>query len=819
MAEVTTNFRDKNYGDLGKNLVSREYLISVYPKIASQILPPENWCWGGQAFGQPFGLLTSLVTPGDTTNRFTPIPFLPAGPTGWKQIIPGLALHNNGALFTWGANFAGYLGINNNSLTFNQASSPMREATSSTNWKTIGFSSNNRAAIKSDGTLWSWGIAAHGELGNNFATPSYFLNPNGPTIARSSPVQEATLSTDWKEVYPATFGHTLAIKNNGTLWATGANYLGQLGINSLEARSNFVQVGTSNQWKKICVTSGSTSSPPGPASSAISLGIQKDGSLWGWGSNFYNYLQINGASTVSWTPRQIFTGVSVPTNVTGDNNTFSGNSFISNTGILYTWGANYGGAVGNNTNSNTYVVSPVREATSSTNWKQICGHNSIGGRFFGIKGDGTLWGWGTENSSGSLGLNQALPQIAPGNIFSRSRSSPVRETTLSTNWKQVTMFGNTVLAIKTDGQLWGWGSNSSGQLGVNDTITRSNPIRIGLESSWAQLSSGVSGGTAVFAIKTDGTLWSWGSNNNGQLGVNDTIVRSTPVQEFTSSTNWSFVSHGYQHVAAIKSDGSLWTWGYNLRGQLARNDSAFSRPTPARESTLSTWSHCACGGDNTYAIKTDGTLWSCGSNYVGALGINSNPLTATTTTSQRTFVQEFTSSTNWKMVQFPNPTSSSGLVSGYSALSPIMALKTDGSLWAWGNNHRYQMAYDGRSLLLTPAREGTNSTWKDISIRTTNYGAFLGIKTNGTLWSFSGGSPVTYDGSWVKLSIAGSDTESNHIIKTDGSLWALGGAQFGSAGTNSGTTNTIPTQVFGSKTNWKYVISAGRCVYGTQSIP
>jgi alpha-tubulin suppressor-like RCC1 family protein len=132
-------------------------------------------------------------------------------------------------------------------------------------------------------------------------------------------------------------------------------------------------------------------------------------------------------------------------------------------------------------------------------------------------------------------------------------------------------------AIKTDGTLWTWGLGSFGRLGTNDTTDRSTPVTtFAGGTNWKQVSSG---GLYTAAIKTDGTLWTWGSNYFGYLGTNDTTDRSTPVTTFAGGTNWKQVSSGNAHTTAIKTDGTLWTWGRNDNGYLGTNDTT-DRSTP-----------------------------------------------------------------------------------------------------------------------------------------------------------------------------------------------------------------------------------------------
>ena len=211
-----------------------------------------------------------------------------------------------------------------------------------------------------------------------------------------------------------------------------------------------------------------------------------------------------------------------------------------------------------------------------------------------------------------------------------------------TDWKQVSGGGSHTVAIKTDGTLWAWGFNGDGALGTNDTTNRNTPITtFAGGNDWKQ----VSGGQFRFsmAIKTDGTLWGWGSGGNGKLGTNDTTNRLTPVTTFDGGTNWKQLSCGDFHTAAIKTDGTLWAWGNGSDGRLGVNDTT-DRSTPVTTFAGGTnWKQIGSGYAHTTAIKTDGTLWTWGRGTSGQLGDNN-------TTNRLTPVTTFAGGTNWKQV-------------------------------------------------------------------------------------------------------------------------------------------------------------------------
>ena len=345
--------------------------------------------------------------------------------------------------------------------------------------------------------------------------------------------------------------------------------------------------------------------------------------LWNWGHNVYGNLGTND-TTQRNTPVTTFAGGTNWNQVdSGDLHTAA----IKTDGTLWMWGRNFEVQLG--TNDLTQRNTPVTTFAGGINWKQVsCG----GGHTAAIKTDGTLWIWGL-NGSAQLGTNDSI-----------SKTTPVTTFAGGTNWKQVSCGGNMTAAVKTDGTLWGWGANTTGQLGTNDTTQRNTPVTtFSGGNNWKQVSCG---GVQIAAIKTDGTLWMWGFNPEGNLGTNDTTQRNTPVTTFSGGTNWKRVSCGGNHTSAIKTDGTLWTWGYSSYGCLGNNDTG-SRYTPITTFAGGVnWKQVDVGTQHTAAIKTDGTLWTWGYSYLGRLGNNTSAFALGTLTPVTTFA----GGTNWKQV-------------------------------------------------------------------------------------------------------------------------------------------------------------------------
>ena len=342
--------------------------------------------------------------------------------------------------------------------------------------------------------LFLWGHNNFGSLGQN------------DTVSRSSPVQVP--GTTWKELtLSATYGGGLATKTDGTLWVWGhASYGSWPGLNqpSNSHLSSPTQIGTDTDW----------ASPRGGGGSAA---IKTDGTLWVWGGAFSGALGNN----TSW-PGGPAVRYSSPLQIPGTWSTATGKFSTGATtmggikpdGTMWTWGRGDIGQLGINKNSER--SSPTQVGTG-TDWDAI-----EMGFYFGLakKTDGTLWGFGM-NSSGQLGQNTTQ---SPGN---HGLSSPVQIP--GTNWARIiTDYGASIAATKTDGTLWTWGAGGA-LLGQNNTVSYSSPTQVGTGDDWpTDKSMGML--VNALAINEGQNLFGWGANNYGQLGLNSKTVYSSPIQ-------------------------------------------------------------------------------------------------------------------------------------------------------------------------------------------------------------------------------------------------------------------------------------------------
>ncbi len=370
-------------------------------------------------------------------------------------------------------------------------------------WETISSAGGNY--------IFMWGDNEQGRYGNN--------TTGGPS-QKSSPVQVAGGDAEWNKIYASTGsaadawgGQCLAAKSLGTLWAWGENEYGELGLNDLTHRSSPVQVpGTT--WAQVSTTSSSPSDPGG------AVAVKTDGTLWTWGDNEYGRLGLN------------------------QNNSQVGSlSSPAQVGSDTTW--------------------------RTTDYSVVCSNRTTAA----IKTDGTLW---------AIGARYGTLQAAP--FPSATRSSPVQIP--GTTWSKISAgSGGSFMATKTDGTAWVWGYSILGALGLNADDTTYSPTQL----------PGTNWGTHIYmgygnaaAVKTDGTLWTWGDNRYGNLGANlpNTTQYSSPIQ--VPGTTWSKTSHySYSTTHALKTDGTLWTWGLNYRGSLGLSGTTGLSPSDVLETRSS----------------------------------------------------------------------------------------------------------------------------------------------------------------------------------------------------------------------------------------
>jgi alpha-tubulin suppressor-like RCC1 family protein len=677
------------------------------------------WAWGSNSLG--------MLGNGSTNNSSIPVQV--SGLSGVTAIAGGglisLALKSDGTVWDWGHNGDGELG---NGSTIN-SSVPVQ--VSGLNGVTaIAAGSLHCLALKSDGTVWTWGYNRYGELGNGTTT-------NSPT-----PLQVIGLSG-----ITAIAGggyHSLFLKSDGTVWACGYNTRGELGNGTTTNSPTPLQV---------IGLSGITAIAGG---GYHSLALKSDGSIWAWGDN------VSGELGTEITPNSAapvhLSGLSGVTTITGGQ---YHSLFLKSEGTVWACGAKNYGQLGNGDIGG--AVNPIQVTNISGAIALAAGayHN------LALRSDGNVWAWG-YNWAGQLG---------DGSIY--IKSIPVQVNGLS-GITAIAAGGDHSQALKSDGSVWGWGDNEVGQVGVpttKDSWRVPSPHQI---SSLNAVIAIAGGDSHSLALKSDGTVWAWGINDDGELGNGSTSNSSVPIQVTGLSGVMAITGGGY-HSLALKSDGTVWAWGYNNYGQLG-NGTTNSSSLPVQVSSLSSITAISAGYWHSLALKSDGTIWAWGYNGDGELG---------------------NGSTNNSSVPI-QVTGLTGVMAitggGYHSL----ALKSDRTVWDWGNNLNDQLGNGTANSSSVPVQVTTLSNTIKISAGLYHSLALVdSLPTAPTLTSPAEGTTVS--GTSVTFQWAASSGATNYwlaVVKTnDNSIIVNKSVGNATSSTETGFSN--------DGTTYRWVVAAG----------
>jgi len=690
------------------------------------------------------------------------------------------AITTNNTLFVWG----------NSASTFVQ--------TINFSWTKVASSGNHTLAIRNDNTLWTWGLNTAGQLGD------------GTTINKSSPVQIG--SGTWNDI-SAAVSHSVAIDSDYKLYVWGQNNAGQIGDNTSINKSSPVQIG-SNSWLQVA------------SGNSYTVSINSLNEMFAWGLNTSYQLgdrtvinkssPVQIGSTFSWssvsagvdhslaitTDNQLYiwgnpagAGIQEPTTIYSWTQVTAGNIYttaIRSDGSLWTWGRNTEGQLGQN--NVILQSSPVQVGNSS--YTQVSGkwsHTSA------IKADSTIIGYGS-NTYGELG---------DGTTIAKSNPVTLSSSFTNTSWTSVSASVNHTAAIRNDGRIYIWGLNTSGQLGDNTAISKSNPVSLASPfdtSSWTQVDLGRD---FALARRLDGKLYAWGFNDLGQLGIvnstfpigGDTLNRSNPV--LISDSSWIQVSAGFDHSLAIRSDNTLWTWGSSVAIGLVTEPMS--------------WLAVSGGATHTLGIRDNGTLWTWGTNDQGQLG-NS------TTVIRLSPVQ--IGLTRWASVSAGSSYShaidqagllyawglnSSGQLGDNSSINKSSPVQIGSSSWIEvtdGVNHTLAIDADGRLYGWGQFTSGQTGVYDEI-YSWTQITSGLGLRTDGTLWAWGQltgdgttiirSSPVQIGSSdWSSIAPIFSMIDPKAALKTNGTLWMWGTNALGQLGQNDTINRSSPVQVAGS---------------------
>ncbi len=638
-----------------------------------------------------------------------------------------------GMLWSYGRNLHGELGIGN----YTNQDVPVQVGNLA-NWRTISCSApepNHFIAVRSDGTLWVWGYNRNGQLGL------------GDTLDRNVPVQVG-VDNDWVAVAAGQW-QSFAIRANGSLWATGYNIEGQLGMGDTVERHLFTQVGIDTDW--VTVSGGYWHE----------LAIKANGTLWSWGKNEWGALGL-GDTDKRLIPAQVGTDRDW---VQADAGVDYSHALKAN-GAIWAWGWNADGYLGIGNPLSQY--SPVQVGTDR-DWTMI--RTGISANW-ALKSNGRLSVWGTTQG-GSFGLGYYGATLnTPTQLF------------YDNDWVSMTNGYDLTFAIKSGGSVWYAGDGRWGEFGIgafnvfDSIITYRDP---GL-SEWVSASTG---GSHSLALRSDGSLWAWGGNSDGQLGFgNLNEYDQYSPQQVGNGHNWIAMAAGGDHNLALQANGRMYSWGRNSYGQLG-NGNTNSYDTPQQVGGDSTWADICAGSAHSLALKANGSLWAWGRNGNGQLG-NGNTTDIYTP-------YHIGNATDWMAIATGDSFS--------------LALKANGTLWAWGRNDHGQLGQGNNTEQHSPQQVGSDSVWTQLAAGGSHV---LALKANGTLWAWGyNGHGQLGDGStndklgpqqignshnWIAVS-AGRDH--SYALAADGKVWSWGANDKGQLGQGNYTELHSPAVVSG----------------------
>jgi alpha-tubulin suppressor-like RCC1 family protein len=566
--------------------------------------------WGANAYGQ--------LGDGTTIDRSHPakIPGLTnitsIAASGWGHV---LALRADGTVWAWGQNGTGNLGDG----TLTSRTSPV-QVVGLTGVAAISTGGGHSLALKSDGTVWGWGWNAYGQLSTSAETALVPVQASG--ISGVTAVSGGN-------------NNTFALKSDGTVWAWGANVGGALGTGD----STHSQIGVPTRVAGLPAIAAIASGPD------HTIAMAQDGSVYAWGSNAFGQLgdgsftdrptpvrvlgpggrdflnlisplpaTINLAPVVSMT---VLPGSgTAPLRVTLD----AGPSTDPDGSIVdFQWTASTGETASGRTSSmvlgSAGTVSIKLVATDNNGARSLEEASVLvlaapsaptvpkvsasSTHTLALKSDGTVWAWGV---SAYLGRFVAAPR-EPKPLF--TGLSGVRS--ITGGW------WNHSFAVNSDGTVWGWGFDSSGELGDGGSAAFSNPVKASITNV---IAAGAGDKFSVF-LKSDGTVWAAGYNADGRLGDGTRIDRNTPVQ-VVGLSNIAAISVGRWHALALARDGRLWAWGLNEAGEVG-DGTTVARTVPVQLG-IQNVRKISAGSNHSLAVTADGNVWSWGSNWTGQLG-------------------------------------------------------------------------------------------------------------------------------------------------------------------------------------------------------
>jgi len=519
------------------------------------------WCWGPNSSGQV----------GDNTTILSRmLPTTVSGGGAWKQVSTGefhtCAIKSNDTLWCWGSNANGRTGLNTTAGTTLVPTGISGGGT----WKYISAGNAHTCGIKSDDTLWCWGLNTNGRLGDNSQTQRQI-----PTAVNGG--------GSWKNVSTGA-AHTCGIKSNDTLWCWGLNTGGQLGDNSTTQRLIPTAINGGGSWKQVA------------AGSVHTCGIKSDDTIFCWGTN------ADGQLGDTTTDARL-----VPTALSGGGtwssvDTYGKHVCATSLGakVISCWGQGSEGQRGDNV-TELNSASPAL-VSGGDKWLSISAGSMGWGNTFtcGVKSsDGSVWCWG-YNDYGVLG--SAIPLGA--RTFTKFKVSGAHVFT------SVTSGAYHACGLKADGSAWCWGGNDEGMLGDASNIDKTAPAAVSGGHVFTKL---VADAYSTCGIKTDGTAMCWGANWDYQIGDGGTASSNTPVA-VSGGYQWKEIDPGTTGTCGIRTDGVAMCWGTYAVG-----NGTWSSSTPAIVSGGHTWKSISYGEYHACGVRTDDVAMCWGSDWSSEL--------------------------------------------------------------------------------------------------------------------------------------------------------------------------------------------------------
>ena len=438
---------------------------------------------------------------------------------------------------------------------------------------------------------------------------SLAVTPVEPTINVGGTVQlSATGSYSDGTKAAVTTGLSWSSSTNSATVVTSSGLVtgAKIGSATLSATIGAVSAGTKvtvqGEYVGIAAAGGHTAA------------VKAGATLFGWGSNRLGQLG-DATLTDRLAPTQIGSIATWKFVAGGQFHTAA----IRADGSLWTWGYNQNGQLGDGTFVNRLV--PTQESSKDTGWVTV---SAGGAHTLAIKKDGSLWAWG-RNVNGQLGDGTNVDKAAPTSIGVKTPVvTDAAGKAIANVWNSVSAGASHSCArLQANAVIYCWGGNGRGQLGNSTTTDANLPVAVQTATGNFVGVAAAAGGFHTLAIAADGSLYAWGANEFGQLGLGTSVDATTARQVFpsTNTYNWAIVAGGDRHSLAIDSDGNLWAWGANLWGQLGDNTET-DRPVPTLIGR-DTWYAISAGESHTAAIRSDGTLWTWGYNQTGQLGLGS----------------------------------------------------------------------------------------------------------------------------------------------------------------------------------------------------